>query len=159
MGQAGKKQKGAADYKLLRSRARTCTVERGARPKDRRYANSLERLDVVLRNSAAENDEYVHGLVLFEECENARHNHIVCSRKNTEADTIDVLLDGSMDDHLRSLPQAGVDDLHAGIAQGTSDNFRAAVMAIKAGLGHEDTDRWFTTGLIGDRHLLKNSRG
>jgi hypothetical protein len=34
--------------------------------------------------------------------------------------------------------KAGVDDLHAGVAQRGGDDFRAAIMAIEAGLGDED---------------------
>jgi hypothetical protein len=38
------------------------------------------------------------------------------------------------------LPQAGVDNFHSGIAQGAGNDFRAAVVAIEAGLGNQDAD-------------------
>jgi hypothetical protein len=38
------------------------------------------------------------------------------------------------------LPEAGVDDLHAGIAEGSGDDLGAAVVAVEAGLGDENAD-------------------
>ena len=57
-----------------------------------------------------------------------------------EADAVDVFLDGSGDDHRRRLAEAGVDDLHACVAEGTGDDFCAAVVAVETGFGDEDAD-------------------
>ena len=43
------------------------------------------------------------------------------------------------DDLLRRLPQAGVDDLHAGVAQRARDDLRAAVVAVEPRLGDDDS--------------------
>ena len=51
-----------------------------------------------------------------------------------------VFLQGGSDDHLRRLAQAGVDDFHAGIAEGAGDHFGAAVVTVETGLGHQDAD-------------------
>jgi hypothetical protein len=47
-------------------------------------------------------------------------------------------LNGGFDNLLRRLVQTGVDDLHAGITQGTGNYLRAPVMPVKSGLGHND---------------------
>ncbi len=43
-------------------------------------------------------------------------------------------------DHLRRLVQAGVDDLHPGVAQRGGDDLGAAVVAVETGLGDENSD-------------------
>ena len=60
--------------------------------------------------------------------------------EHREADGVGVLLDGRLDDLLRRLVQAGVDDLHAGVAQRPRDDLGAAVVAVEARLGHDDAD-------------------
>ena len=60
--------------------------------------------------------------------------------KNGEADAVNVFLQRGIHDHLRSLPQAGVDDFHAGIAQRAGNDFGAAVMAVEPRLGHQHAD-------------------
>src|SRR5581483_3964854 len=57
---------------------------------------------------------------------------------------VHVFLQSGVDDHLRRLPQAGVDDFHAGIAQGTGNHLGAAVVTIQAGLSDEDADFLFS---------------
>ena len=44
-------------------------------------------------------------------------------------------LKGSGYNHFRGLTQSGIDDLHAGIAQGSCDDFGATVVAIQAHFG------------------------
>ena len=44
---------------------------------------------------------------------------------------------------LRRLEQAGVDDLEAGVAQRPGDDLGAPVVAVEAGLGHDDPVRQF----------------
>ena len=45
-----------------------------------------------------------------------------------------------MNDHLRRLTKAGIDDLHSGIAQRPRNDLGAAVVAVKAGLGYKHAD-------------------
>src|SRR5690606_41855877 len=54
-----------------------------------------------------------------------------------EAYSVDVFLEGRCHDHRRGLAQARVDDLHAGVFQGTGDDLRPSVVAIESGLGDE----------------------
>ena len=60
--------------------------------------------------------------------------------EHREADRVGVLLDRGLDDLLRRLVQAGVDDLHAGVAQGPGHDLGAAVVPVEAGLGDDDAD-------------------
>jgi hypothetical protein len=46
-----------------------------------------------------------------------------------------------LDDLLRALMQAGVDDLHAGVAQGAGHHLGAAVVTIEARLRDDHPDR------------------
>ena len=61
--------------------------------------------------------------------------------EDRQADDVDVLLHRGRGDHLRRLVQAGVDDLHAGVAQRGGDDLGAAVVAVEAGLGDQNANR------------------
>jgi hypothetical protein len=61
-----------------------------------------------------------------------------CAPTGWRADDIDALLDGGGDDDLGRDAQPGVDDLHAGVAQGRGDDLGAAVVAVEARLADED---------------------
>ena len=53
---------------------------------------------------------------------------------------IGVLVGNSADDSLRRLPQSGIDDVHAGIAQRPGHHLDAAIMAIEANLRQNDAE-------------------
>ena len=57
-----------------------------------------------------------------------------------QAEPVGVLVGDGADDGLGRLPQAGVDDVHAGVAQGAGDDLDAAVVAVEADLGEDDAD-------------------
>ena len=57
--------------------------------------------------------------------------------EDAQANGVHVLLQRRLDDHLRRLAQAGIDDLHAGIAQGTGGHLGPAIVAIQSRLGDE----------------------
>ena len=67
-------------------------------------------------------------------------------REDRQADHVHVLLDGLGHDLLRRTLETGVDDLHAGIAQGVGHDLGAAVVAVEPGLGDEDLHGFFTAG-------------
>ena len=79
-------------------------------------------------------------MLLAEQRHDARDDNVVCTGQDGEADAVNILLNGCGDDHLRRLAQAGVDDLHARIAQCTRDDFSSTVMAIEPGLGYKNAD-------------------
>ena len=58
--------------------------------------------------------------------------------EDAEADRVDVLLQRRLDDHLRRLMQAGVDDLEPGVAQRARDDLGAAVVPVESRFGDQD---------------------
>ena len=62
---------------------------------------------------------------------------VVRAGKNRQADDVDVFLHRGGGNHLRGLPQAGINHFHPGIAQRAGNDFGAAVMAIESGLGDQ----------------------
>ena len=54
--------------------------------------------------------------------------------QKADAENVDVFLNGGGDDFVRRAVQAGIDHVHAGIAQRAGDDFHAAVMAVEADL-------------------------
>src|SRR5258707_723148 len=109
----------------------------GAGKEDFGDAGLLEGGDVGFGDDAADEDgDVVHAFVV-EEFHELGADGVVGSGEDGEADDVDVFLDGGGGDHLGGLAQAGVDDLHAGVAQGASDYFCAAIVAIKARLSNQ----------------------
>jgi hypothetical protein len=62
----------------------------------------------------------------------------VRTRQDGEADECDVLLQRDRDNVLDALPDTGIDDLEPSVAQRPGDDLRAAVMSVKARLGHQN---------------------
>ena len=58
-----------------------------------------------------------------------------------DPDHVDVLLRRHGGDGLRGLPEAGVDNLAAGVAQDARHDAQAAVVPVEAHLGDEDAQR------------------
>ena len=75
-----------------------------------------------------------------EQLDHPRDQRHVGAGEDREADRVGVLLDHRLGDLLRRLVQAGVDHLHAGVAQGAGDDLGAAVVPVEAGLGDDDAD-------------------
>ena len=90
-----------------------------------------------LRDDAAAGDQDVVAPLLAQQLEHAREERHVRAAQDRQADDVDVFLDGGGRDHLGRLVQAGVDDLHAGVAQRRGDDLGAAIVTVEAGLGDE----------------------
>src|SRR4051794_19881042 len=103
-------------------------------------AELLELGDVVRRDRPAHREQHVVDALRAQQLDDPRHERHVRAGQDRQADRVGVLLDHGLDDLLRRLVQAGVDDLHAGVAQGAGDDLGAAVVAVEAGLGHDDAD-------------------
>ncbi len=107
----------------------------GAGEEDFGDAGFFEGEDVGFGNDAAEKDgDVVHALVV-KKLHELGADGVVGAGEDGEADDVDIFLDGGGGDHLWGLAEAGVDDLHAGVAEGAGDYFGAAVVAVEAGLG------------------------
>ena len=75
-----------------------------------------------------------------DQLEDAPADGQVGAGEDAEADDVGVLLLGGGDDLLRALPQPGVDDLHARVAQRAGHHLGAPVVAVEAGLGDQHPD-------------------
>ena len=60
--------------------------------------------------------------------------------QDRETHDVDILLDRRSGDLPGRLPEAGVDDLHAGVAERARDDLRAAVVPVEAGLRDENAN-------------------
>ena len=100
----------------------------------------LQLGDVVGRDRPPDGHHDVLGALLAEQLDDPRHQRHVGAGEDREADRVGVLLDHGLGDLLGRLVQAGVDHLHAGVAQGAGDDLGAAIVAVEAGLGHDDAD-------------------
>ena len=133
-------------------------VERGAGAKDGGDALLLEECDILLAEWCRRTTTSM-SLAPFSlsSVGHAGHDGVVRAGENAQTDAVDIFLQGCIDDHLRRLPEAGVDDLHAGVAQRPGDHLGAAVVAVQARLGDEDTDRYTVWGWGGFRHRTEEN--
>ncbi len=76
----------------------------------------------------------------LQQLDDARDERHVRAGEDREADGVGVLLDHGRGDLLGRLVEAGVDHLHAGVAQRAGDDLGAAVVPVEAGLGDDDAD-------------------
>jgi uncharacterized RDD family membrane protein YckC len=91
-------------------------LERGARREQLRHALFLQGGDVVLRDDAATEHDDVGRLASLQLLHDGWEQCHVRARVDREPDHLGVLLERSVDDHLRRLAQARVDDLVARVA-------------------------------------------
>jgi hypothetical protein len=108
--------------------------------KDSGDAGLFEGGNVGFGNDAADEDGDVVHTLFVEKFHELGADRVVCTGEDGEADHVDVFLDSGGGDHLRGLSQAGVDDLHTGVAEGAGDDFCASVMAVKTRLGNQHPD-------------------
>src|SRR5215471_4491765 len=113
---------------------------RRAGPEDAGDAELAQALGVLVRNRAADDDHHVLGAVLAQELEDARHERHVRAGEDGDPHRVSVLLDRGLDDLLRRLVEARVDDLHACVAERAGDALCAAIVPIEARLRDDDAD-------------------
>src|SRR5205085_7013386 len=77
----------------------------------------------------------------------------VGARHDREADRIHVLLHRRRYDHLRSLVEAGVDDLEPLVTQRAGNDLRSAVVPVQARFRYQDADLAFGGG-----HRVEDNR-
>src|SRR5215470_16736742 len=105
-----------------------------------------EGLPVLLRNDSAAKDNDVLRSLFLEQLYHAREEGHVGTGQNAQADRINVLLDGRLDDLLRRAVQSGVNHLHARIAQRSRHYFCSPVMAVQPRLADENPYLSFAHG-------------
>src|SRR3990170_3991172 len=102
------------------------------------------RYVLVRYDPAAEENHVIHA-ALLQLLHHTREELQMRPREDREPDGVRVFLKRGLRYHLRRLADAGVHNLHAGVAQGARDNLRPAVVAIEAGLGDYHLDLPFIT--------------
>src|SRR4051794_32764811 len=105
------------------------------------HPDVLEFPRIFVWNDAPDDHEDVSHLLFAQKFHDARHDCVMCSRQDGEPNYLNVLLQGSIDDHFRRLPETGVDYFHSSVTKSTSNNLRAAIVSIEARLGNEYTNR------------------
>src|SRR4029079_6008998 len=110
------------------------------RAEDRAETEFRQRRGVLFRDDATAEQQDVFDAALLQLLDNPGKQLQVRSGEDAEPNDVDIFLQGRFGDHLRCLPDAGVDDFAAGITQGADHDFRAGVMPIAAGLGDEDAN-------------------
>src|SRR6476660_10398102 len=78
--------------------------------------------NVRFGDDAADEDGDIGHAFVAEEIHELRADRLVGARENGQADDVDIFLDRGGGDHFRGLPQAGVDDFHARVAEGAGDD-------------------------------------
>lgn len=94
--------------------------------------------DVLGRNYPTDKDERIIHSIFAEKVDDARAEGLMSPAEDRDTDGINVLLQGCRSDHFRRLSEAGVNDLHSGIAECAGDDLRPAVVAVQARLGHQN---------------------
>src|SRR5438270_12677842 len=74
------------------------------------HAGLFQSVEVLIGNGATEYDNDVVHLLLAHQLHHARYDGIVRAGEDREADHVHILLQRGGDDHLRCLPESGVDD-------------------------------------------------
>jgi hypothetical protein len=124
------------------------------RGEDVRDPQPFEFRDVFLRDDPAPEDDDVVDPAVGHEFPEAGEQRHVRPGEHRQPHGIGILLDDGLDDLLRRLVQAGVDDLHAGVAQGARHDLGAAVMPVEARLGDDHPDAFVHDAQLSNRTPL-----
>src|SRR5579885_353255 len=107
-----------------------------SRQKDFRDARLLQARNIRFGNNPAdENRDVVHAF-FAEKLHKLRAERVVSAGEDGETDDVHVLLSGGGGDHLGGLAEAGVNDLHAGVAKSASDDLVPALVAVEPRFGN-----------------------
>ena len=114
-----------------------------------RHSFTLQFRDVFLWNNATQQDETIIHALFAQQLHDARAERVSGPRLRLKRQQHQHPPERCGSDHFRSLSQTGVDDFHAGIAQGASNYFGAAIMAIQSRFGHQHPNSFsFMSGIL-----------
>src|ERR1700675_1056506 len=114
--------------------------ERGSGLEYSRDTQLLELGGVLVWNYTSDHDQDVVHALFAQQLHHAGHDRVMGAGEDRQSDDLDVLLQRGVNDHFRGLAKASVDDLHAGIAESSSDYFRSPVVAVQTGFGDQHPD-------------------
>ena len=104
------------------------------------YPGLLKPLNIRFWNDPARDHQHVPGAPGAQLPNDRGEQLVVGAGEDGDADHIYVLVNGSGDDLRGGAVQPRVDHLKTGVPKATGDDLRAAIMAIEAGFGDQDTD-------------------
>ena len=107
-------------------------TSRSARREHFRNTGLFESRDIAFWDDTATDDQYIVHAILMEKVDDFREQMTMSTRKNAHSNNIDVLLQSSFSNLLRSLAKPRIDDLEASITQRAGNDLSAAIMAVKA---------------------------
>ena len=93
-----------------------------------------------MRDGSPDHDGDVRGVGRAQRLDGPGGQRQVGTGQNAQAHDRHVLLHRDRGDVFDALPDARVDHLETGVAQGAGDDLRPAVVAVEAGLGYQDAD-------------------
>src|SRR5437764_405601 len=99
----------------------------------------LQRDHVLVGDDAAAEEDDVVDPALLEALHDPREGGHVGAGEQADAEHVDIFLHRRVDDLLGRAVQTGVDHVHARIPQAAGDDPDAAVVAVQAYLGHQDS--------------------
>ena len=108
---------------------------RSAGKKYFRDALFFQLRNIFLWNDAADEDEAVVHSFFAQQLDDARAESVVSAAQDRHTDGVHVFLERGGRDHLGRLAQTGVDDFHAGVAEGGGDDLRTAIMPVETWFG------------------------
>jgi hypothetical protein len=126
----------------------------GAGRKEPADAAFVEFGHVLFGDDTAAGEEHIVEAFFLHECGHTGENGHVGTGENGDANGIDILLKRSIDNHFGGLAEAGIDDLHARIAEGSGYDLSPSIVAIEAHFGYQYPDR----ALQFLRHILLKKR-
>ena len=116
------------------------------------YAGLWQTPEAVVRTVADEDAAWL-GLSLLSGAHMTLVPRVLQLLRDAGLDHVGVLVGHGADHRLGGLPQAGVDDVQTGVAQGAGHDLDAAVVAVEADLGKHDAD-WSRLGSHDERALM-----
>ena len=111
-----------------------------ARCKDLLNSHFLETADVLLRNDSSAEDRDITRLVFLEEPEHLAEQGHMGGGVDGKTDGIHIFLKRRAGDLFRSVVDAEIDHLHAGIPQPPSDDLNSAVVTVETDFGNQNTE-------------------
>src|SRR5690625_5196051 len=105
------------------------------------HTQAFQFRQVLIGNDPAPEEENVPRTLLLQGRGDLPEVVHVRTREDREAYGFHILLNSSVDDHLARLPEARVDDLHAGVTESAGYHLGTTVVTVQARLGYENAYR------------------
>lgn len=115
----------------------------------------LKSDDVDVRNDPATEYDDIRRVTIRQLVDHLWEEGVVCTRKRRKTNCIDIFLNCSLRYLRWCLMQTRIDHLEPGVAEGTSNDFGAAIVSVETGFGDEDSSGHDRRGRLVDRKSLE----